>query len=109
MTDYKFDVIVYLAEEYLIVFLGLIYCGGIPILLPICLFSLASRYITSKFLILRYSSRIEGIKENLNEISYNLLPLASVASCLIGLWMLTQNSLIYPNIINVSLPVPDSL
>ena len=38
-----------------------------------------------------------------------MLPLASLFGCLIGLWMYTENALIYPNVLKVSLPVPTSI
>ena len=109
MTEYKIDLINYLAEALLIVFIGVVFCGGMPILLPLCMLSLISRYITTKSLILGYSSLVDGVTEDLNEISYILLPLAPLFGCLIGLWMLTENTLIYPNVLKVSLPVPTSI
>lgn len=108
-TNYRIDVTNYLAEELLIVFIGIMYCGGIPILLPLCMASLISRYITAKSLMLRYSSRVDGLTEELNEVGYILLPLASLFGCLVGLWMLTANSMIYPGTMSVSLPLPASL
>lgn len=109
MTDYQIDLINYLSEAMLIVFIGVVYCAGIPILLPLCLLSLISRYITAKALLLGYSSRIDGVTEDLNEISYILMPLASLFGCLMGIWMLTANSQIYPGVLPVSLPVPTAI
>jgi hypothetical protein len=89
---------------FLIVFMGLMYCGGIPVMLPLAAVNILSRYIVNKFLILNYSSRVAGLTDDFNALSINLIPFSIIISCLFGIWMFTASSYIYPNKISVVVP-----
>lgn len=106
LTEYKFDVTIHLAETLLVVFMAMFYGAGIPVLIPIGFVVIFSRYITGKILMLRFSSRIEGLTEDFNELANGLLPFAPLLSGLLGIWMLTANEIVYPNGMTVSLPLP---
>lgn len=57
---------IHLAETLLVVFMAMFYGAGIPVLIPIAFVVILSRYITGKILMLRFSSRIEGLTEDFN-------------------------------------------
>lgn len=66
--------------------------------------NIISRYITNKYLILRYSRRIEGLTEDFSNLSIGIFPIAMVISCLVGIWMFTASSYIYSTAMSVEIP-----
>jgi len=66
--------------------------------------NIVSRYIANKYLILRYSRRIEGLTEDFSSLSIGILPVGMFLSCLIGIWMFTASSYIYNTAMSVRIP-----
>jgi hypothetical protein len=109
ISGYEIDVVSSLSQAYMIVFMALMYNAGMPVLIPLCFADLVSRYVTGKLLLLGFSSRIQGMTEVINSISYYLLPFASLFSCLLGMWMFTASSEFYPGKIAIRIPFGDSV
>lgn len=109
IAGYEIDVVSSLSSTYLIIFMTLMYNAGVPILVPLCLVDLLSRYITYKGLVLGFSSRIQGMTDIINSISYYVLPFACLISCLVGTWMFTASSQFYPDKIAARIPFSSSV
>jgi high-affinity Fe2+/Pb2+ permease len=58
ITSYQFDVYKETANFYLVIIMCMLFCGGIPALIPLGWINLWSRYITSRSLIQNSSKRI---------------------------------------------------
>ena len=66
--------------------------------------NIISRYVSNKYLILRYSRRIEGLTEDFSNLSVGILPIGMVISCLFGIWMFTANSYVYNTAMKIEIP-----
>lgn len=97
------------AYAFLVTFMCMIYCAGIPVIIPLGALSMISRYIVNKHMIINHSKRIDGLSENFNYLSVVILPFSVVFGCFIGIWMLTASSYIYPDKMNVQIPGTSSI
>jgi hypothetical protein len=57
-VSFEVDVVNETAYVFLVTFMCMIYFAGIPIIIPLGAFSIISRYIVNKYLIIRHSKRI---------------------------------------------------
>jgi hypothetical protein len=61
ITSYKLNVYKEASNFYLIIIMCCLFMAGIPVLLPLGLINIASRYIVNRSLLQNNSSRIEGL------------------------------------------------
>jgi hypothetical protein len=80
------------------------YNAGVPILIPLATINIVSRYIINKSLILKYSSKIDGLTESFGEVVVNVVPICLIISSLVGIWMLTGTYTISSNTLSVNIP-----
>lgn len=78
-----------------------LFCVGIPVLLPIGMICLWSKYVTNRSLLQNNSSRIDGLGEDFSSLTLSLIPFIIILSPIVGEWMLTANYDIY----NANLPM----
>jgi hypothetical protein len=78
-----------------------LFCVGIPVLLPIGMICLWSKYVTNRSLLQKNSSRIDGLGEDFSSLTLSLIPFIIILSPIVGEWMLTANYDIY----NANLPM----
>lgn len=104
ISSFEVDVVEETAALFLVVFISLMYSAGLPVLVVLGAINIISRYISNKYLILRYSHRIEGLTEDFSSLSIGILPLGMLLSSLIGIWMFTANVYIYNTAMNVRIP-----
>ena len=104
ISSFQVDAVKETSYVFLIVFMVLMQCGGIPILMPLGALCIISRYITNKHMLIHHSKRIEGLTEDFNALSVVILPFAAVFGCFFGIWMLTGSTMIYPGKLNVQIP-----
>ena len=90
---------------YLVIFMCSLFWCGVPALVPLGFLSIFSRYVVTRILIQSNSSRIEGVSEEFMSFSLTLLPICLIVSPIIGEWMLVANSQIYPDKLNMTLPI----
>jgi hypothetical protein len=83
------------------------YSAGLPVMIILGALNIISRYISNKYLILRYSKRIEGLTEDFSALSVGIIPFSILLSCLFGMWMFTASSYIYNTAMNVHIPFLD--
>ena len=77
--------------------------AGIPALVPLAFLNLISRYIMNRSLLQQNSTRINGLGLAFNQLSYVFLTITLALSAVNAAWMLTANSLIFPNILHFSM------
>lgn len=87
IVKFEIDVVGETAELFLIVFICLMYSGGMPAMIALGSINILSRYIINKYLIVNYSKRVEGLTESFSELSIGVLPWAIIISCFFGIWM----------------------
>jgi hypothetical protein len=103
ITSFQFSPYKEYSAFIMILFMSIYLSPGIPVLIPLALLNLASRYITNRALIQQNSTRVDGLGILFNELPHTLLPILLFVSCLNGCWMLTANAKIYPNILPFNL------
>ena len=96
ITSWKLNAFVEYSYFNLIVFICVFFCCGIPVLIPLGMINLLLKYIANRSLLQNNSSKIEGLSEQFNSFPHSLIPIMLVLSALVGEWMLTGNSFIYP-------------
>jgi hypothetical protein len=101
ISSFQVDVVEETAQLFLIVFISLMYSSGLPVMIVLGAFNIISRYISNKYLILRYSKRIEGLTEDFSALSIGILPFSILLSCLFGMWIFTASSYIYNTAMSV--------
>lgn len=104
IASYQVDVVGETAQLMLVVFISLLYSAGLPVMVVLGALNIISMYVSNKYLILRYSRRIEGLNEDFSSLSEGILPFSMLFSCLFGVWMLTASSYIYPSAMKVMIP-----
>ena len=104
ITSYKYNVYKEVSYMYLVIFMVMIFCAGVPSLIPLGFISIFSRYAVTRILLQANSSKIEGLGEEFMALSINLLPLILIIFPLIGCWMLVANENIYPDKLSMALP-----
>lgn len=107
ISSFEVDVVEETAQLFLVVFISLMYAGGLPVMVVLGAINIVSRYIANKYLILRYSKRIEGLTEDFSNLSIGILPIAMLISCLVAMWMFTASTYIYNTAMSVKIPFLD--
>lgn len=105
ITSYKLNVYKETAYMYLVIFMCSLFWCGVPAMVPLGFLSIFSRYVVTRILIQSNSSRIDGVGDDFMSFSLTLLPICIILSPLIGEWMLVANTQIYPNKLNMTLPI----
>jgi hypothetical protein len=71
----------------MIIFVGLAFCGGIPLILPVCAVALGLRYFFFKYMFLRFCQVPKNLDEAINERILNYLPWALIIHYAFSIWM----------------------
>lgn len=72
------------------------FCAGLPVLVPLALINVVSRYITNRSLLQSYSTQVDGLGEDFSSLAFLLFPFILILFPLLGCWMIVSNSSIYP-------------
>jgi hypothetical protein len=92
ITSYRVDVYKEMASLNLVLVIVLLFFAGVPVLLPLGLLNVASRYLANRSLLQMNSVRVEGLGVEFTSLFSTLLTVALVVFPLIGEWMLVANS-----------------
>lgn len=90
---------------YLVIFMVMMFMAGVPVLLPIGLVSIFSRYVANRMLLQGNSCKIEGLGEEFMSLSTTILPLMLIFFPLVGCWMLVASEYIYPDKLPMSIDI----
>jgi hypothetical protein len=104
MTSFKLDVYKEVANFYMVMVLCCLFCAGVPVLVPLALLNLFSRYITNRSLLQCNSTRIDGLGEEFVSFTRSIIPLIIIICPLVGEWMLVGNSDLYPSALSMTFP-----
>jgi TRAP-type C4-dicarboxylate transport system permease small subunit len=63
ITDFTLDVYKEASNLYLTVIMAMLFCAGIPAMLPLAMLNIVSRYIVNRSLLQTYSTKIDGLGE----------------------------------------------
>lgn len=80
-----------------------LFCAGVPILVPLALLNILSRYITNRSLLQGQSSQVSGLGEDFSSLSLHIFPFMLIFFPIMGEWMIISNSSIYPSGLPVDL------
>lgn len=95
IVAWKFNASDEYASFNMIIFLGIFYSAGIPVLVPLAFVNLFSKYVANRSLLQSVSSRIDGLSESFNAFPFTIMPIMLFMACLVGAWMLTANTYFY--------------
>jgi hypothetical protein len=70
----------------------LIFFAGIPVLVPLGMLNILSRYIANRSLMQKNSIRVEGLGEDFTSLSSLILTLILIVIPLLGEWMVIANT-----------------
>lgn len=87
----------------MIIFMSTFLSAGMPVLLPLAMFDLVSRYITNRSLLQHSSTRVDGLGITFSQLPHNLLPFLLVIAGVNAAWFLTANSSLYPSVFSFTL------
>lgn len=103
VTSYQLSIYKEYSNFFMIFFMAIFLDAGIPVLIPLALLNLLSRYFTNRLLLQKNSTRIHGLGIVFNEISFTFISITLIFSGVNSAWMLTANSSIYPNVLPFNL------
>jgi hypothetical protein len=81
-----------MANLYLVLIMILIFFAGIPVLVPLGMLNILSRYIANRSLMQKNSIRVEGLGEDFTSLSSLILTLILIVIPLLGEWMVIANT-----------------
>jgi len=91
------------AQALMVVFVTMLYCGGLPVLMPLACATLGLRFWVDRFLLLRFHPRPPNYGPQLFIMALSLLPWAVVLHLAFSIWMYGNNDILESNVINPSI------
>jgi hypothetical protein len=95
ITGYRLDVYKEMANLYLVLLMVLLFFAGVPVLLPLGLINILSRYLSNRSLLQKNSVRVDGLGEEFSSLSSTILTIVLIIFPLLGEWMLIANPKIF--------------
>jgi len=84
-----------MANLYLVLLMVLLFFAGVPVLLPLGLLNIASRYLSNRSLLQKNSVRVDGLGEQFSSLSSTILTIVLILFPLLAEWMLIANYKIF--------------
>jgi hypothetical protein len=87
IIDFKVEIYKEASNLYSIVFMATLFCAGIPVIMPLAMINILSRYLTNRSLLQGHSAKIDGMGEDFASITLLLFPIILVLFPIFGEWM----------------------
>ena len=75
------------AQILMIIYVGFVFGGGMPAIMPVCLLGLASRYVYCKYTFVRFCRVPKAFREALNDRALRILQVALISRGFLSIFM----------------------
>ena len=91
----EFDISFWSAQAITFIFVVLMYCGAVPLMIPVCFIYLILRYWVDKYQVLKFYKKPPRYEANIFDIQMILIWIAIIFHLAFSLWIYT-NQQIFP-------------
>ena len=75
----------------MVIFVGLVFASGIPLLIPLCFFALWTRYLSFKYSFIRYSRIPKTLDDSLDTRVSQVMAVAIILHYAFAIWIFGVN------------------
>lgn len=87
MESEDFQIEDFYAQVLMIVFVGFMFGGGVPAMIPVCLLGLLSRYVYCKYVFIRFCRIPKTFRESLNDRALKILQITFFCRGFLSIYM----------------------